>query len=98
FTPLPGRQADLREELRAFEAQFSLLDSGQALERGLFGHGEPHPAVRSRIGEIIALALRDACLWRSDTPAEVRRVRGLHGGLSEAEMLLPLLSVGLDAL
>jgi Type I phosphodiesterase / nucleotide pyrophosphatase len=98
FTALPGRQADLREELRSFDTQFSVLDSGQALARGLFGPREPLPAVRSRIGEIIALARGDSGLWRSDTPAEVRRVRGLHGGLSEAEMLVPLLTVGLDAL
>jgi Type I phosphodiesterase / nucleotide pyrophosphatase len=98
FTALPGRAAELREHLRALAGPFTLLDADHALERGLFGPGSVDVEVRSRIGDVIGLATGEAALWRPETPLEIRRVRGLHGGLSEAEMLVPLLAVGLDAL
>lgn len=98
FTALPGRAAELREYLRALAGPFTLLDADHALERGLFGPGSVDAEVRSRIGDVIGLATGEAALWRPETPLEIRRVRGLHGGLSEAEMLVPLLAVGLDAL
>jgi hypothetical protein len=98
FTALPGRAAELREHLRALAGPFTLLDADHALERGLFGPGSVDAEVRSRIGDVIGLATGEAALWRPETPLEIRRVRGLHGGLSDPEMLVPLLAVGLDAL
>jgi Type I phosphodiesterase / nucleotide pyrophosphatase len=98
FTALPGRTEELRDRLRPLEGPFRLLEADQALAGGLFGRDGVNPEVRSRIGDLIALATGDACLWQRDTAPETRRVRGLHGGLSEEEMLVPLLTVGLDAL
>jgi hypothetical protein len=94
----PGRAAALREYFARFEEEFLLLDAGDAVARGLFGLGAPHPELPHRLGDFLAVARKDSCLWRRDTPREVRRFRGMHSGLTAPEMLVPLLFARLDAL
>lgn len=92
----PGRADALRDYFTCFDGAFHLLDRRVALERGLFGPGALHSELPHRVGDYLAVARKDACLWRADTPLEVRRYRGIHSGLTEPEMLVPLLAVPLD--
>lgn len=89
---LPGRMEILRDCFHRLEERFTLVETGRALAGGLFGPGEPHPEVPFRVGEAVALSHGSACLWR--TEGEGRETRGIHGGLSREEMLVPLLAVG----
>lgn len=65
-----------------------VLTRDEALRRGWFG--ELHSDVRPRIGDVL-VACRDdhAVLSRSVFPVETRLV-GLHGSLTSAEMLVPM--------
>jgi hypothetical protein len=89
---LPGRMEALRAAFAALDERFDLMETEDALAAGLFGLGEPHPEARWRLGDAVAIARDHANLFRADTPREVRRLRGTHGGLSASEMLVPLLS------
>jgi len=70
--------------------------SRQALiESGLLGTGTPHSELEYRLGDIIGIARHDAYLVRDS--ASISKMRGRHGGLDAAEMLVPLLAARLDA-
>lgn len=70
---------------------FECIDRDEAIAAGLFGRGDPG-LVRRRVGEVCAL-LRDdhaATIVRVEGEAVVQR--GAHGGLSPAEMEIPILA------
>jgi hypothetical protein len=98
FYAVPGRLEALRESVARFDAQFLFLDAREARERGLFGSEGRHPELPYRTGDLIPLARAEGCIWRMDTPQEIRRYRGIHSGLTADEMLVPLLAVRLDTL
>jgi len=70
--------------------QFVFLDPTEAVARGLFGPGTPHPRLSDRLGDLIVVARNDAYLWWAD---KENMLVGQHGGLSPEEMIVPLLSV-----
>jgi hypothetical protein len=88
---LPDAEAALRDAFARLPERFDLWVTRAAIDAGLFGPAVPHPELRHRIGDLIALPRDTACLWRADVAPEIRRIRGIHGGLSEAEMLVPLI-------
>jgi hypothetical protein len=66
-----------------------VLTRDDALARGWFGTLEP--AVRPRIGDVLVACREDFSVMSSSAfPYEARLV-GLHGSLTSAEMLIPLL-------
>lgn len=73
--------------------KFFVLDSRAALEAGLFGPPPFAPETRYRVGDLTVLARGTHTLWeRDDAP----KTLGRHGGLSETEMVVPLLAARLD--
>ena len=67
------------------------VDKEQMLANGYFGLGEPHPRLAERIGHYVLLmkdnfVLRDRLLGEEQRPVHV----GVHGGVSAAEMHVPL--------
>jgi hypothetical protein len=70
--------------------QFVFLEPSEALARGLFGPGNPHPRLMDRLGDLIAVARGEAYLWWAE---KENMLVGQHGGLSPEEMIVPLLSV-----
>ncbi|MEW5719541.1 MAG: alkaline phosphatase family protein [Chloroflexota bacterium] len=73
--------------------KFLVLDSRDALDAGLFGAGKFAPELKHRVGDLIALA-RENFYWEEK---EEVKMRGRHGGLTENEMLVPLIVARLDA-
>jgi predicted AlkP superfamily pyrophosphatase or phosphodiesterase len=68
-----------------------LHDSGELVERGWFGPGEPHPQLLSRVGDY-TLVMREDWTIKDWLPGEKRyRQIGVHGGISAAEMQIPLI-------
>ncbi|WP_394741584.1 alkaline phosphatase family protein [Natronococcus roseus] len=63
-----------------------------ALERGLFGPGEPSALFDRRCGDLLAVH-RNRGLWWSEMDSI-----GMHGGLTDGEMLVPLAAARLDSL
>ena len=86
----PGQTEAVREYLeRTWPNQFVLVDPTYAIQAGLFGPGEPHPALQDRVGDLIVLAKGDAYLWWADKD---NHLVGRHGGLHPQEMLVPFLA------
>ncbi len=64
-----------------------------AIAQGLYGLGEPHPELSSRVGEFV-LEMKDNYILTQRLMGEpVFYMIGQHGGLSEAEMRVPLVMV-----
>lgn len=81
-------EAYARNELADFALMF---DSRHLLEQGWFGPGQPHPRLAERIGHY-ALVMRENYALKEWLLGEKRyRHVGMHGGVSEAEMVVPLI-------
>jgi hypothetical protein len=78
-----------------FGDDFAFLSRKTVLESGLLGPGPIYEEVPFRLGDIVGFALSDGAFARTRKDAE--RLRGRHGGLTEAEMVVPLLALRLDA-
>ncbi len=89
----PGQTEAVREYLdRTFMKQFTLVEPGYAIEAGLFGPGTPHPRLRDRVGDLIAIPRGDTYLWWGQTE---NPIFGRHGGMGAQEMLVPFAAAGL---
>lgn len=73
--------------------EFVILDSKAAVDAGLFGPAIGTEEALVRVGDVILVARGDHSLFdEKDEP----HLRGLHGGLSPEEVLVPCLFVRLD--
>jgi hypothetical protein len=86
----PGKTDEIRGYYeRAWPGEFAFIDPLEAVEKGLFGPGRPHPRLLDRLGDLIAVARDEAYLWWAN---KENLLIGQHGGLSADEMIVPLLS------
>ncbi|MEN6478349.1 MAG: alkaline phosphatase family protein [Anaerolineales bacterium] len=90
--PSPETRARLSE---ALGPDYSLIETPRALRAGLFGPGQPCAEAPSRLGHYVAVAHGQHYIDRLRRAAWMR---GRHGGLAAAEMLVPWLAVRADAL
>ncbi|MBI3772012.1 MAG: alkaline phosphatase family protein [Gammaproteobacteria bacterium] len=68
----------------------ALFSSQQILEEGWFGLGAPHPELLARLGDYVLVAKEGyALVQRLPHETPLRHI-GFHGGVSRAEMLVPL--------
>ena len=67
--------------------QFTAL---QAMQLGLFGHGEPHPEFTHRLGDLVVVSTGAAGIYHPYPGVPL--LPGMHGGLTPDEMLVPLLA------
>lgn len=89
----PGQVQAVEDYIRrAWGDAFCLLDSDDALHRGLFGPGRPASQTPERIGDRILAAQGNAYLWSA---SKENLLIGRHGGLSQEEMLIPFFAVRL---
>jgi predicted AlkP superfamily pyrophosphatase or phosphodiesterase len=66
-----------------------VMTQSEALTQGLYGLGEPLQRFLDRIGNVVIIPYPHKHIWY--TKSEVRRYGqlGIHGGLSEEEMIVP---------
>ncbi|PQJ95930.1 alkaline phosphatase family protein [Chromatium okenii] len=70
--------------------QVEMIPSWQLVENGLFGFGTPHPHFMERIGDYCLLPRGQRVIY-DRLPSEKPYVQiGVHGGLSAAELMVPL--------
>lgn len=68
------------------------LTSREFFERGVFGRGEPHPRLTERIGDYVLL-MKGRYVLSDWLPSEDRFQHvGVHGGVSESEMFVPVVT------
>jgi predicted AlkP superfamily pyrophosphatase or phosphodiesterase len=93
--PRPGRAGDVRDYLQsAYPGWFVVLDSVEALEAGLMGKPITDETY-ARAGELLVLPRADRALQQTQPPVSLI---GRHGGLSQEEMLVPLIGARLEGL
>jgi len=86
----PGKIDAVKEYIEnTWPEQFSMINPEAAVQAGLFGPGDPHPAIYDRIGDCIVAARGNAYWWWANKP---NPLIGRHGGLSKEEMLVPFLA------
>ncbi|MGD8456764.1 MAG: alkaline phosphatase family protein [Anaerolineales bacterium] len=89
----PGKTEAVKAYIeQAWPGQFAILESSDAIEKGLFGPGKPYERLAERTGELVAIARGDAFWWWA---AKENPIVGRHGGLSPDEMLVPFLAARL---
>jgi hypothetical protein len=77
----------LRNELAD---SITAIDSRNAIEAGWFGPGTPHPKLASRVGDYVLVPHGRGTI-KDWMPGEQRyTLVGVHGGVTEDEMLVPL--------
>lgn len=86
-----GRETQFEDYVRKKLAErVQLFRSAEILEQGWLGPGEAHPALRDRLGDYV-LVPRSRIILRDWLRGEPRHTHiGVHGGLSAAEMIVPL--------
>jgi hypothetical protein len=82
-----GARSHVTEELAG---GLVLLGRDRVLSSGLLGNGTPHPEAIHRIGDAAIVSTGRAALHHPYPDAV--RLRGMHGGLTEDEMLVPLIA------
>jgi predicted AlkP superfamily pyrophosphatase or phosphodiesterase len=96
---LPDKLDLLYQYLRLkFEDQATLIKIDDAIERHLFGSGRQHAQFRGRVGDILMLPRENGTIWYEHYPGDRFELRGMHGGLSPDEMLVPLAVANLSNL
>jgi predicted AlkP superfamily pyrophosphatase or phosphodiesterase len=87
----PGKEAQFEDYIQSrLGDRVELFRSEDVLRQGWLGLGEMHPALRDRLGDYVLLP-RGRAILRDWLMGEERHAHaGVHGGLSEAEMYVPL--------
>ncbi len=93
--PRPGRVNAMKDYFAtAWPGAFHLVPVWEVLNARLYGPGRPHPDLRNRLGEWLAIGRGAAYLWWG--PKD-NHLQGRHGGFHQDEMLVPFLAARLDA-
>jgi predicted AlkP superfamily pyrophosphatase or phosphodiesterase len=93
--PRPGRAGAIRDHLEtAYPGWFTVLDSSEALEAGLMGQPITDESY-ARAGELLVLPRGSHALQQRVPP---NPLLGRHGGLTQDELLVPLVASRLEAL
>lgn len=87
-----GKRGQLEQEFqKEFGDKFLLLTKEQVLERKLFGMGKEHPDFQKMLGDYLAVAISDLSVY--NTREEADSFVGMHAGLTEDEMQIPLIII-----
>lgn len=76
---------------RRFGNKFLLWTKEQVLDRKIFGPGTEHPNFRGMLGDYLAIAIDDLSIYT--TREEADYFIGVHAGLTEDEMIIPLIVI-----
>ncbi|MEU8432678.1 nucleotide pyrophosphatase/phosphodiesterase family protein [Streptomyces sp. NPDC029216] len=92
---VPGAEADVLTVWReVLGDRFWVASREEALELGWFGApGECDERVLGRIGDVIAAAQADVAITASRNEPNESALAGMHGSMTAAEQLVPLLEV-----
>ncbi|MGW6979738.1 alkaline phosphatase family protein [Streptomyces sp. NPDC054932] len=92
---VPGAQADVLTVWReVLGDRFWVASREEALELGWFGApGECDERVLGRIGDVVAAAQADVAITASRNEPNESALAGMHGSMTAAEQLVPLLEI-----
>ena len=88
----PGNESSFVAEFsERFGRHFILLTPQDIEHLRLLGPGDLCPAMRARMGTYVGIAQEPACLCFGPPEESGSENSGIHGGLSSAEMIVPLI-------
>ncbi|MFJ9546935.1 alkaline phosphatase family protein [Streptomyces erythrochromogenes] len=92
---VPGAEADVLTVWReVLGDRFWVASRAEALELGWFGPpGECDERVLGRIGDVVAAAQADVAITASRNEPNESALAGMHGSMTAAEQLVPLLEI-----
>ncbi len=89
----PGAEAEVYGYFaERHPGRFVVWSGREAVRAGLFGRGEPPDYTWDRVGDLIVVARGGSALYWGITP---NQMRGRHGGVESAEMVVPLIRLKL---
>ncbi len=93
-------RSDQREQFERYVIQklgfaCELKTSSELIEKGYFGNGTPSPRLESRVGEYALLMKGNYTISDRLINEKTFQQTGVHGGLSEQELYVPLITLGL---
>lgn len=81
----------LREFQKEFGEKFLLLSKEEVIRKQLFGSDAEHPSFRDMLGDYLAIAVSDLTICNTKEEADL--LIGVHAGMTEAEMEIPLIII-----
>jgi hypothetical protein len=89
----PGREALFDETVSSlFQGLATAYPSSALIEQNWFGLGTPHPRLAERIGDRVLLMKQQAIFRDWLAQEKPHQMIGVHGGLSHAELWVPLIT------
>ncbi len=90
-----GKEEQFENEFNKFFGEkFLLYTREQVIEKQLFGTGTNHTEFSGMVGDYLAIAISDLSIY--NTYKEKAEFIGVHAGLTEEEMRIPLIVVELE--
>ncbi len=87
-----GKEKQFEEEFTLlFGKDFILMTKEEVIAKQLFGTGSEHSCFRSMLGDYLAIAVGDLTIF--NTKEEAEKFISVHAGLTEDEMLVPLIVI-----
>jgi predicted AlkP superfamily pyrophosphatase or phosphodiesterase len=95
----PDKIQEVREFLSyELKEKAEVIESKEALDRGLFGMGKPKTQFLDRIGNLLILPHANHTIWYKHPKDREFGLLGFHGGLNSDEMLVPFANAKLSTL
>lgn len=91
FVKMDKKERFEREFRKEFGAKFLLLTKQEVLNMHIFGTGKEHASFRAMLGDYLAIAVDDLSIY--NTKEEAEHFIGVHAGLTEDEMTIPLIVI-----
>ena len=93
FYPKDGQSQAISDYINAtWPDEFFMVKGSDLIADGLFGPPPHHQEIDTRVGDLIAIARGKSYFWWPNRPD---RLQSRHGGLSEEEMIVPLIGLSL---
>ncbi|MDB5189475.1 MAG: hypothetical protein JWL82_432 [Parcubacteria group bacterium] len=86
----PKREATIRYLKTQLDGKAEVLSTKEAVERGLYGLNQPTERFLRRVGDVLILPYEGYHVWFKHAPGDIFGQLGIHGGLSQREMIVPL--------
>lgn len=91
----PGFEKQFEAEFtKEFGDKFILYTKKQVKETKLFGPGSEHERFDEMLGDYLAAAVSDLAVYNSEE--EVAMFKSVHAGMTDEEMIIPLIGVKLS--
>ncbi|MEK7511163.1 MAG: nucleotide pyrophosphatase/phosphodiesterase family protein [Patescibacteria group bacterium] len=94
----PKRDATIDYLKRQLAGKADVITTKEAVDRGLYGIGKPSERFLKRVGDVLILPYEGYHVWYRHAPDSTFGQLGIHGGLSQREMIVPFAIAPLERL